>query len=122
MIGFIFQPNISEKRESFNIKGFLIQGRRKESDRKNRLMPFDPGIITNMILSHAHIDHSGRIPILTRDGFAAQVICARATANACTYMLPDSAHIQESDADYLNYKRVRALMVELRTGDQREKQ
>jgi metallo-beta-lactamase family protein len=98
----------------------MFQGRRKESDRKNRVMPFDPGIITNMILSHAHIDHSGRIPILTRDGFAGQVICTRATANACTYMLPDSAHIQESDANYLNYKRVRALMVELRTGDQQK--
>jgi metallo-beta-lactamase family protein len=95
----------------------MFQGRRRESDRKNRVIPFDPGIITSVILSHAHIDHSGRIPILTRDGFAGRVICTRATANACTYMLPDSAHIQESDADYLNYKRVRSLMVALRTGE-----
>ncbi len=97
----------------------MFQGRRRESDRKNRVIPFDPGIITSVILSHAHIDHSGRIPILTRDGFAGRVICTRATANACTFMLPDSAHIQESDADYLNYKRVRSLMMALRTGEKK---
>ena len=44
----------------------MFQGRRKESAEKNRTMPFDPGILTNMILSHAHIDHSGRIPLLPR--------------------------------------------------------
>ena len=43
----------------------MFQGRRKQSNEKNRTMPIDPGIITNVILSHAHIDHCGRIPILT---------------------------------------------------------
>ncbi len=97
----------------------MFQGRRREADRKNRVMPFDPSIITNMVLSHAHIDHSGRIPLLTSRGFTGQVICTRATADACEYLLQDSAHIQESDADYLNYKRVRESVADL-TGKSRE--
>ncbi|MCF8094115.1 MAG: MBL fold metallo-hydrolase [Desulfobacteraceae bacterium] len=97
----------------------LFQGRRRDADRKNRGMPFSPDIIANVILSHAHIDHSGRIPLLTSNGFTGQVFCNRATADACEYLLPDSAHIQESDADYLNYKRVRESLAEL-TGKNRE--
>jgi len=85
----------------------LFQGRRKETAEKNRLLPFDPKRIRNMVLSHAHIDHSGRIPLLTRQGFTGQVICTRVTADACGYLLPDSARIQESDANYLNYKTAR---------------
>lgn len=90
----------------------MFQGRRREADRKNRVLPFDPGILTNVVLSHAHIDHSGRIPLLTRQGFTGRVVCTRATADACAYLLPDSAHIQESDANYLNYKAVRQVMAE----------
>ncbi len=82
----------------------LHQGRRKEAAEKNRVLPFDPAILTNIVLSHAHIDHSGRIPLLTRNGFAGRVITTRITRDACDYLLPDSAHIQESDANYLNYK------------------
>lgn len=92
----------------------LFQGRRKESDTKNRNLPFDPKILTNMILSHAHIDHSGRIPLLTRSGFAGRVLTTRATAHACEYLLLDSAHIQESDAVYLNYKTVRAALHDMK--------
>ena len=99
----------------------MYQGRRKEADRKNRIMPFDPAIITNVILSHAHIDHSGRLPLLTSDGFAGQIITTRATEDACTYMLPDSAHIQESDAAYLNYKVVRHVLSKIKTGPGRPK-
>ena len=76
----------------------MFQGRRKESAEKNRVMPFDPAMITNMILSHAHIDHSGRIPLLSQKGFAGRIFCTRATADASGYLLPDSAHIQEQDA------------------------
>ncbi|MFP4158087.1 MAG: MBL fold metallo-hydrolase RNA specificity domain-containing protein [Desulfobacterales bacterium] len=97
----------------------MFQGRRKEADRKNRVLPFDPGIIANVVLSHAHIDHSGRIPLLTSRGFTGQVLCTRATADACGYLLPDSAHIQESDAAYLNYKRTREALADL-TGKSRE--
>jgi metallo-beta-lactamase family protein len=94
----------------------MFQGRRKESERKNRVIPFDPAIVTNVILSHAHIDHSGRIPLLTSSGFAGRVICTRATQDACNYLLRDSAHIQESDANYLNYKTVRHALRQMKYG------
>lgn len=88
----------------------LFQGRRKETEQQNKVMPFDPAMITNVILSHAHIDHSGRIPLLTKKGFSGRVICTRATYDVCQHLLADSAHIQESDADYLNYKTVRTAL------------
>jgi metallo-beta-lactamase family protein len=92
----------------------MFQGRRKETEEKNRILPFDPQLVTNLILSHAHIDHSGRIPLLTKRDFAGRIISTRATAAACGYLLPDSAHIQESDAAYLNYKTVRTGLAEIR--------
>ena len=85
----------------------MFQGRRKEAEQKNKVLPFDPAIVSNMILSHAHIDHSGRVPLLAKYGFNGRIITTRVTHDACRYMLPDSAHIQESDADYLNYKTAR---------------
>lgn len=88
----------------------MFQGRRKDAAEKNRVMPFDPAMVTNMILSHAHIDHSGRIPLLSRNGFAGRIFSTRATVDACHYLLPDSAHIQEQDALYLNYKTVRKAL------------
>jgi metallo-beta-lactamase family protein len=88
----------------------MFQGRRKETDEKNRTLPVEPVTITNVVLSHAHIDHSGRIPILTKNNFNGRVFCTRATADASIYLLRDSAHIQESDADYLNYKTVRSFL------------
>ncbi len=91
----------------------MFQGRRKESEEKNRTFPFAPHIITNLVLSHAHIDHSGRIPLLTRQNFNGRVICTRATANACEYLLMDAGHIQESDAKYLNYKALRSLLYQM---------
>jgi len=78
----------------------MFQGRRRESDKKNRKLQIDPKKITNVILSHAHIDHSGRIPLLTKKNFAGRIICSRATADASEYLLLDSAHIQEADANY----------------------
>lgn len=92
----------------------MFQGRRKESAAKNRVIPFDPGIITNIVLSHAHIDHSGRLPVLTKNGFNGRIFCTRPTEGACKYMLPDAGHIQESDAAYLNYKTVRGALAEMR--------
>jgi metallo-beta-lactamase family protein len=85
----------------------LFQGRRKETVEKNKVIPFDPNMLTNIVLSHAHIDHSGRLPLLTKNNFAGRIICTRASAAASEYLLRDSAHIQESDANYLNYKTVR---------------
>jgi metallo-beta-lactamase family protein len=88
----------------------MFQGRRKESQEKNRDFPLDRSDITTMVLSHAHIDHSGRIPVLTRDGFSGRIVTTRPTRAALDYMLLDSGHIQESDALYLNYKSLRAFL------------
>jgi metallo-beta-lactamase family protein len=90
----------------------MFQGRRAESAEKNRTMPIDPGILTNVVLSHAHIDHSGRLPLLAKNNFTGRIFATRPTVAACDYLLRDSAHIQESDANYLNYKTVRGALSE----------
>jgi metallo-beta-lactamase family protein len=95
----------------------LFQGKRKETEAKNRVLPVDPKIFTNMILSHAHIDHSGRLPMLTKNGFRGQIFCTRATAAASEYLLRDSAKIQEGDASYLNYKTAKSFLAKVRTGN-----
>ncbi len=92
----------------------LYQGRRRECEVKNRTFPFDPGSVTNLVLSHAHIDHSGRIPLLAKKGFRERIIATRATRDACRHLLLDSAHIQEADARYLNYKAVRSFLVDMK--------
>ena len=99
----------------------MFQGKRKISEQKNKSFPVDPKIITNVILSHAHIDHSGRIPLLTSNGFNGRIICTRATQDACEYLLEDSAHIQESDAFYLNYKNLRACLNKISGGKDTKK-
>ena len=104
---------ISTEQDRILLDCGMFQGRRKESKEKNKIMPFDPRMLTNVVLSHAHIDHSGRIPLLTRKDFSGRIIATRATAAACEYLLPDSAHIQESDAQYLNYKMVRSALREM---------
>lgn len=93
----------------------MFQGRRQESEEKNRVIPFDAGILSGVILSHAHIDHSGRIPCLTKKSFHGRIVCTNATKDTCEYLLPDSAKIQESDANYLNYKVVRNFLSQLKS-------
>ena len=88
----------------------LFQGKRKESAERNRVIPFAPELISSILLSHAHIDHCGRIPLFTKDRFSGRIICTRATAAAAAHLLSDSARIQESDAEYLNYKTVKNFM------------
>jgi len=109
---------LSTEQDNILLDCGMYQGRRKTAAEKNRVLPFDPAILTNMVLSHAHIDHSGRIPLITRNGFNGRIFCTRATADACGYLIPDSAHIQESDAEYLNYKVVRAALSRLRPGQE----
>ncbi|WP_457552912.1 MBL fold metallo-hydrolase RNA specificity domain-containing protein [Desulfobacula sp.] len=99
----------------------MFQGRRKESKEKNKNFPIDRSRITNMILSHAHIDHSGRIPVLTGDGFSGRIVTTRPTADALDYMLLDSGHIQESDAQYLNYKSLRSFLRQLEQNNVKQK-
>ncbi|MBW1636555.1 MAG: MBL fold metallo-hydrolase [Deltaproteobacteria bacterium] len=98
----------------------LFQGRRKETEEKNHVLPVDPKIITNIILSHAHIDHSGRLPLVTWKDFNGRIFCTRATADACEYLLADSAKIQEGDASYLNYKTAKHFLAKLKTGNGRK--
>ena len=93
----------------------MFQGRRKETNEKNRTLPIDPATLTNVVLSHAHIDHSGRIPLLTKNNFGGRIISTRVTVDACEYLLRDSAYIQESDASYLNYKTLRSFLSERKT-------
>jgi metallo-beta-lactamase family protein len=83
----------------------LNQGRRKESDRKNRNLPFDAASIDAVVLSHAHIDHSGNLPTLVRNGFSGPIYTTPATVDLCGWMLRDTAHIQEKDAEFLNKRR-----------------
>jgi metallo-beta-lactamase family protein len=80
----------------------LFQGRRADAERINREFPAHPASIEAVLLSHAHIDHSGLLPRLHRAGFRGKIYCTRATVDLCEAMLRDSAHIQEKDAEWLN--------------------
>lgn len=80
----------------------LYQGRRDEAFEKNKNLPFNPQDIDSLVLSHAHIDHSGNIPRLVANGFNGSIFCTSATRDLCSIMLADSAHIQEHDAKYVN--------------------
>ena len=84
-----------------------FQGRRAETYARNLHFPFDPATIDTLVLSHAHIDHSGNIPNLVKQGFRGNIWCTQATRNLCTYMLMDSGHIMETDVEYLNKQRAR---------------
>ncbi|HDD25094.1 MAG TPA: MBL fold metallo-hydrolase [Chloroflexi bacterium] len=85
----------------------LFQGKRRQSFERNRHLPFDARRVDAMILSHAHIDHSGNIPNLVRSGFEGPIYCTFATRDLCAIMLRDSAHIQEQDVAYVNKRRAR---------------
>ena len=85
----------------------LVQGRREEARQLNGTFPFDPSSITAVVLSHAHIDHSGNLPSLVRHGFRGPVYCTKATRDLCEVMLKDSAYIQERDVEFINKKHQR---------------
>ncbi|MBA3890599.1 MAG: MBL fold metallo-hydrolase, partial [Gemmatimonadaceae bacterium] len=79
----------------------MFQGSRKLSREQNLRLPVPAGSVDAVVLSHAHIDHSGRLPFLVKSGFAGPIFCTPATRDLCAIMLADSAHIQESDARFL---------------------
>jgi metallo-beta-lactamase family protein len=86
----------------------LFQGGREESNRRNRKLPFDPRSIERVVLSHAHIDHSGNLPNLVKQGYKNSIYSTFATRDLCLAMLKDSAYIQQKDAEYLNKKKERS--------------
>jgi metallo-beta-lactamase family protein len=83
----------------------MFQGMGKETDALNRQWGFEPRDIDYLILSHAHIDHSGLIPRLVSDGFTGKIFCTPATMELTSVLLEDSAGIQEDDIKYVNKKR-----------------
>jgi metallo-beta-lactamase family protein len=80
----------------------MFQGMGRDTDSLNENFGFNPKDVDALILSHAHIDHSGLIPKLVKDGFAGRIFCTHATQSLAEYLLEDSAQIQESDAKYHN--------------------
>ena len=82
----------------------MFQGRRSESAEKNRTLPVSIAKLDAVVLSHAHIDHSGRLPFLVAEGYSKTIWSTSATRDLCAVMLMDSANIQEKDAEYLARK------------------
>ena len=85
----------------------LYQGHREEAYDRNKNFPFEPSSIDCVVLSHPHIDHSGTLPNLSRQGFRGNFFATPATRDLCQVMLADSARIQMSDIEYVNRKRAR---------------
>lgn len=85
----------------------LIQGRSKDEARNREAFPFDPASIDAVVLSHAHIDHSGRLPLLVKAGFRGSIYTHRACRDLCRIMLKDSAFIYQKEVEWENRKRAR---------------
>lgn len=79
----------------------MFQGKRSDAEQKNRTLPVPIADIDSVVLSHAHIDHSGRLPYLVAEGYTKTIWATSATRDLCAVMLADSAHIQEKDAEFL---------------------
>jgi len=82
----------------------MFQGARKESEHRNRELQFDAKSLNAVVVTHAHIDHIGLLPTLTKHGYKGPIFCTPATRDLCAIMLLDSAHIQARDAEYLSRK------------------
>ncbi len=93
----------------------LFQGRREESLHRNREFLFDPAEIDLVVLSHAHIDHCGNLPNLTKQGFRGNIYSTFATRDLCQIMLVDSAKVQTQEIGWLNKRRIKQGLPELTT-------
>ncbi len=80
----------------------LFQGLKELRLRNWASLPFNPSEIKNLLLTHAHIDHSGYIPLLIKNGFRGKIYCSHGTAELCKILLPDSGYLQEEDAAFAN--------------------
>jgi metallo-beta-lactamase family protein len=85
----------------------MYQGKREEARKRNRELPFEADKVDVCTLSHAHIDHSGNLPNLVKQGYKGRILCTPATADLAKVLLRDSAKIQERDIAYLNKKRLK---------------
>src|SRR5580704_16402332 len=83
----------------------LYQGRRQEAFERNSHFPFPVSSIDHVILSHAHIDHSGNLPTLVRNGYRGPIYTTPATVDLCLAMLADSAFLQQKDVEFCNMRR-----------------
>lgn len=92
----------------------LFQGRRKEARERNSHLPFPGDAVDAVLLSHAHIDHSGNLPSLVKSGFSGPIYATPATVDLCAAMLRDSGHIHEKDAEFLNRRRARRRRIDPR--------
>lgn len=95
------------KKQKFLLECGLYQGHREDAERINSTFPFKPSDIKAVILSHAHIDHSGNLPNLVKRGFSGPIYCTSATRDIASLLILDSAKIQEYDFEYLNKKQKR---------------
>ncbi len=95
----------------------LYQGRRKEAAERNNVFPFPPSALDGVILSHAHLDHTGNVPTLVKKGFRGPIYATPATVDLCAAMLKDSGHIQEKDAAWLNKRQQRRKALGVAAGN-----
>jgi len=100
---------VTGSRHLLDVDGFkvlldcgMFQGHRGETNKKNTELPFDPAALDAVLLSHAHVDHCGALPVLTKRGFKGAIHCTEITAELTGLMLLDSAHLQEHDALFFN--------------------
>ena len=100
--------HIQTKESNFLIDCGLFQGTRENEQKNAEPFPFKPSDVDYLLLTHAHLDHSGLIPKLVTEGFQGKILATKATVELCNVMLLDSAHIHEREAEWQNKKRMRA--------------
>lgn len=101
--------NVTGSKHLIETKGYkilldcgLYQGHRSEANEQNKTLPFNASEINAVILSHGHADHCGMLPLLVKNGFRGRIYASPATVDVATYIIKDSAKIQEQDANYYN--------------------